>query len=171
MSITNGTQSSCREMGLCGVGSCVCGVQLVYCEGNGIVQLRPGASVAPSALCEFTARSIARFKAPRAIAFCDSVRRHPSGKPGYPWERCRRRPGYRGDGVGLIRTRATKDRSSSGLRSVEAGPAKVPAPTPHLYAQVVRVFRRRSLQPRHGGSSRDPRRWCYPRLAWSRPHR
>ena len=51
------------------------------------MQLRPGASVAPSELREFTARSIARFKAPRAIAFCGSVRRHPSGKPDYPWAR------------------------------------------------------------------------------------
>ena len=31
MSITNGTQSSCREMGLCSVGSCVCVVQPVDC--------------------------------------------------------------------------------------------------------------------------------------------
>ena len=31
--------------------------------------------------------AIARFKAPRAIAFCDAVRRHASGKPDYGWAR------------------------------------------------------------------------------------
>lgn len=51
------------------------------------MQLRPGARVAPHELREFTARSIARFKAPRAIAFCDAVRRHASGKPDYTWAR------------------------------------------------------------------------------------
>jgi fatty-acyl-CoA synthase len=56
-------------------------------EVVGIVQLRPGATVDPAELREFAARSIARFKAPRAIAFCDTVRRHPSGKPDYPWAR------------------------------------------------------------------------------------
>ncbi len=56
-------------------------------EVVGIVQLRPGANVAPHELREFTARTIARFKAPRAIAFCESIRRHPSGKPDYPWAR------------------------------------------------------------------------------------
>ena len=56
-------------------------------EVVGVVQLRQGATVEPSELREFTARSIARFKAPRAIAFCDSVRRHPSGKPDYRWAR------------------------------------------------------------------------------------
>jgi fatty-acyl-CoA synthase len=56
-------------------------------EVVGIVQLRPGARVAPHELREFTAGAIARFKAPRAIAFCDSIRRHPSGKPDYPWAR------------------------------------------------------------------------------------
>jgi len=56
-------------------------------EVVGIVQLRPGAAVAPHALREFTARSLARFKAPRAIAFCETVRRHASGKPDYSWAR------------------------------------------------------------------------------------
>lgn len=56
-------------------------------EVVGIVQLRTGARVAPHELREFTAGSIARFKAPRAIAFCDSIRRHPSGKPDYLWAR------------------------------------------------------------------------------------
>ena len=39
------------------------------------------------ALREFAAQAIARFKAPRAIAFCDAVRRHASGKPDYAWAR------------------------------------------------------------------------------------
>lgn len=54
-------------------------------EVVGVVQLRPGATVEPAELREFTANVIARFKAPRAIAFCDAVRRHPSGKPDYGW--------------------------------------------------------------------------------------
>jgi hypothetical protein len=30
---------------------------------------------------------MARFKAPRAIAFCDAIGRHPTGKPDYQWAR------------------------------------------------------------------------------------
>jgi fatty-acyl-CoA synthase len=56
-------------------------------EVVGIVQLRPGASVDAAALRAFAAAAIARFKAPRAIAFCDTVRRHASGKPDYGWAR------------------------------------------------------------------------------------
>jgi 3-oxocholest-4-en-26-oate---CoA ligase len=56
-------------------------------EVVGVVQLRPGAKVEPHELREFTAATIARFKAPRAIAFCDRVRRHASGKPDYGWAR------------------------------------------------------------------------------------
>lgn len=56
-------------------------------EVVGIVQLRAGARVEPAELREFTANVIARFKAPRAIAFCDSIRRHASGKPDYGWAR------------------------------------------------------------------------------------
>jgi acyl-CoA synthetase (AMP-forming)/AMP-acid ligase II len=56
-------------------------------EVVGLVQLRPGAAVEASELREFTAQAIARFKAPRAIAFCDRVRRHASGKPDYQWAR------------------------------------------------------------------------------------
>ena len=56
-------------------------------EVVGVVQLRPGATLDPVELREFAARSIARFKAPRAIAFCDAIRRHASGKPDYPWAR------------------------------------------------------------------------------------
>jgi fatty-acyl-CoA synthase len=54
-------------------------------EVVGIVQLRPGVSVEPRELREFAAKSVARFKAPRAIAFCDHVGRHASGKPDYRW--------------------------------------------------------------------------------------
>lgn len=56
-------------------------------EVVGIVQLRPEATLDPRELREFTARSIARFKAPQAIAFCERVRRHPSGKADYQWAR------------------------------------------------------------------------------------
>jgi fatty-acyl-CoA synthase len=56
-------------------------------EVVGIVQLRPEATLDPHELREFTARSIARFKAPQAIAFCESIRRHPSGKADYQWAR------------------------------------------------------------------------------------
>jgi fatty-acyl-CoA synthase len=56
-------------------------------EVVGVVQLRPGASVDAAELREFAARAIARFKAPRAIAFCDAIRRHASGKPDYAWAR------------------------------------------------------------------------------------
>jgi fatty-acyl-CoA synthase len=53
-----------------------------------IVQPRAGADrVRPSELREFAARSIARFKAPRAVAFCDAIGRHPTGKPDYDWAR------------------------------------------------------------------------------------
>jgi fatty-acyl-CoA synthase len=52
-----------------------------------IVQLRPGAALAPPELREFAARSIARFKAPRAIAFCERIQRHASGKGDYQWAR------------------------------------------------------------------------------------
>jgi fatty-acyl-CoA synthase len=56
-------------------------------EVVGIVHLRAGASVEPRALREFAAQAIARFKAPRAIAFCEHVQRHASGKPDYGWAR------------------------------------------------------------------------------------
>ena len=53
-----------------------------------VVELRAGAEeVSPGELREFAAKSIARFKAPRAIAFCAAIRRHPTGKPNYPWAR------------------------------------------------------------------------------------
>jgi fatty-acyl-CoA synthase len=56
-------------------------------EVVGIVQLRPDATAGPHQLREFTAQSIARFKAPRAIAFCERIHRHPSGKGDYAWAR------------------------------------------------------------------------------------
>jgi fatty-acyl-CoA synthase len=53
-----------------------------------IVQTRLGEErVSPSDLRAFAAKSIARFKAPRAIAFCDTIGRHPTGKPNYEWAR------------------------------------------------------------------------------------
>ena len=57
-------------------------------RSSGIVQLRPGATrSSPRELREFVARAIARFKAPRAIAFCEAIHRHASGKPDYQWAR------------------------------------------------------------------------------------
>src|SRR5262245_12727407 len=56
-------------------------------EVVGIVQLRPGVEIGLYELREFAAKSLARFKAPRAIAFCERVRRHASGKPDYSWAR------------------------------------------------------------------------------------
>lgn len=56
-------------------------------EVVGLVQLRPGAHVDPLALRELVAQAVARFKAPRAIAFCERVARHASGKPDYRWAR------------------------------------------------------------------------------------
>jgi fatty-acyl-CoA synthase len=50
-----------------------------------LVQARPGAGLTPVDIREFAARSVARFKAPRAVLFCDRIGRHPSGKPDYAW--------------------------------------------------------------------------------------
>ena len=50
-----------------------------------IVALREGATVDPAALREFVAADIARFKAPRAVVVCDTVRRHANGKADYGW--------------------------------------------------------------------------------------
>jgi acyl-CoA synthetase (AMP-forming)/AMP-acid ligase II len=53
-----------------------------------IVQTRPGVELpSPKELREFAARSIARFKAPRAVAYCERIGRHPTGKPDYQWAR------------------------------------------------------------------------------------
>jgi acyl-CoA synthetase (AMP-forming)/AMP-acid ligase II len=54
-------------------------------EVTAIVQLRGGVLVAPNELREFVAKSIARFKAPRAVAFCEVIKRQASGKPDYQW--------------------------------------------------------------------------------------
>jgi acyl-CoA synthetase (AMP-forming)/AMP-acid ligase II len=56
-------------------------------EVTAVVQLRSGAVVAPSELRAYVAQSIARFKAPRAVAFCEVISRHASGKPDYKWAR------------------------------------------------------------------------------------
>ncbi len=50
-----------------------------------VVQLREDATVQPVDLREFVSLSLARFKAPRWVAFCDLVQRHASGKPDYRW--------------------------------------------------------------------------------------
>ena len=42
-----------------------------------------GATLDPAELREFVAAEIARFKAPRAVAVCDAVRRHANGKADY----------------------------------------------------------------------------------------
>jgi 3-oxocholest-4-en-26-oate---CoA ligase len=52
-----------------------------------LVQMRPGTSLTPHAVREFAAQSVARFKAPRAVRFCDQIGRHPSGKANYTWAR------------------------------------------------------------------------------------
>ena len=52
-----------------------------------IVQLAPAAAVDADGLREFAAQSVARFKAPRAFVFTDSIGRHPTGKPDYQWAR------------------------------------------------------------------------------------
>jgi fatty-acyl-CoA synthase len=52
-----------------------------------VVQLRDGATLEPTEVREFAATSLARFKAPRAIAVCDRVLRHANGKADYRWAR------------------------------------------------------------------------------------
>ncbi|MGF7237431.1 MAG: AMP-binding protein [Frankia sp.] len=52
-----------------------------------LVQARPGAALVPSDVREFTASSIGRFKAPRAVLLCDRIGRHPTGKADYTWAR------------------------------------------------------------------------------------
>ena len=62
-----------------------------------VVAPREGATLDPAELREFVAADIARFKAPRAVAVCDAVRRHANGKADYRWAQevaaRRRRPG------------------------------------------------------------------------------
>jgi fatty-acyl-CoA synthase len=50
-----------------------------------VVAPRDGTTLEPSALREFVAADIARFKAPRAVIVCDQVQRHASGKADYAW--------------------------------------------------------------------------------------
>lgn len=50
-----------------------------------VVQLRPGATVRARDVREFAGLSLARFKAPRSVVFCENVQRHASGKPDYQW--------------------------------------------------------------------------------------
>jgi fatty-acyl-CoA synthase len=52
-----------------------------------VVQLRDGATLAPAEVREIVGAELARFKAPRAVAVCERVRRHPNGKADYPWAR------------------------------------------------------------------------------------
>jgi fatty-acyl-CoA synthase len=52
-----------------------------------VVAPRDGVAVDPLGVREFVAAEIARFKAPRAVAVCDTVRRHANGKPDYGWAR------------------------------------------------------------------------------------
>jgi acyl-CoA synthetase (AMP-forming)/AMP-acid ligase II len=52
-----------------------------------IVQPRAGATIDPSAVREHAAASLARFKAPRAVAICDQIARHANGKADYAWAR------------------------------------------------------------------------------------
>jgi 3-oxocholest-4-en-26-oate---CoA ligase len=50
-----------------------------------VVALGRGATLDPSALREFVAEEIARFKAPRAVAVVGRVQRHANGKADYVW--------------------------------------------------------------------------------------
>jgi fatty-acyl-CoA synthase len=50
-----------------------------------LVQLRPGAVVPGADIRAFAADTISRFKAPRAVLFCEKIVRHPSGKADYRW--------------------------------------------------------------------------------------
>jgi fatty-acyl-CoA synthase len=57
-----------------------------------VAVVEPREGTAPTAelaadLREHCAGSLARFKAPRAVAFTDRIGRHPSGKPDYRWAR------------------------------------------------------------------------------------
>jgi fatty-acyl-CoA synthase len=52
-----------------------------------LVQLREGLELSASEIREFAATSIARFKAPRSVLFCDQIGRLASGKADYRWAR------------------------------------------------------------------------------------
>jgi fatty-acyl-CoA synthase len=50
-----------------------------------VVAPREGASLDPGSVREFVAAEIARFKAPRAVAVCETIRRYANGKADYRW--------------------------------------------------------------------------------------
>jgi len=50
-----------------------------------VVAPRQGAELDPGSIRDFVASEIARFKAPRAVAVCETVKRHANGKPDYRW--------------------------------------------------------------------------------------
>jgi fatty-acyl-CoA synthase len=52
-----------------------------------LVQLRDGTNPTGAELRAFVGNEISRFKAPRAVLFCDRIGRHPSGKADYRWAR------------------------------------------------------------------------------------
>jgi 3-oxocholest-4-en-26-oate---CoA ligase len=52
-----------------------------------VVQRVPASAATGEELREFCAVSVARFKAPRAFVFTDTIARHASGKPDYQWAR------------------------------------------------------------------------------------
>jgi acyl-CoA synthetase (AMP-forming)/AMP-acid ligase II len=52
-----------------------------------IVELADGQAIDAGEVREHVAASLARFKAPRRVAFCERIARHASGKPDYQWAR------------------------------------------------------------------------------------
>jgi fatty-acyl-CoA synthase len=52
-----------------------------------LVQLRPGAVLSPGEVRAYAARTVARFKAPRAVLLCEAIGRHATGKADYTWAR------------------------------------------------------------------------------------
>ncbi len=54
---------------------------------TGVFSVRPGGSVTPDALREFTKTKLAGYKVPKRLFLVDEVRRAPNGKADYPWAR------------------------------------------------------------------------------------
>jgi acyl-CoA synthetase (AMP-forming)/AMP-acid ligase II len=52
-----------------------------------LVQLRPGSALTGIEVRDYVGTVLARFKAPRAVRFCDRIGRHPTGKGDYGWAR------------------------------------------------------------------------------------
>jgi len=50
-----------------------------------VVQPRAGCSPSLADLAAHVRKSLAAYKAPRALFLVDEIQRHPSGKPNYPW--------------------------------------------------------------------------------------